>query len=472
MKYLLSLILVFGFFNHVKSQSQNEAYDIHILPSREFVATGNVHDLYLDKDGYMWYSTEENLCRDNGYQLDVFCSDDEHPDLIGSNFVLDISEDNDGHLWFGTAKGVFIIDKHNFNIHAVCPDETRGIECEALLALSDGSVWVCMRQYILHLDRNEKILKKIPTNHNPIKGRYAESFYEDSHGNLWLLESGGGICRFDSIKQQFVRYENSFIAPRRIVEDSIRKCYWVGTWGKGVYKFIPDLKSDSGSFEQQVATMPLNNQTDSKAQIIDLILDSRTPVLWVSSMDGLHSYTCNSEYLEEQNLNGLLPPGKNIVDRMEHDNQGNIWVSAFSPHTFILTSRNRLIRRNRMSSVLENTGNSVIGDFAISDVSGIWIWDPRNGLIFENRESGNIVLASSFTEDNVMHGSGVITPMRDENKFWMSSGDNIVKLWHEGEVIRRELFTNLNGCDIFGLYEPGDGFLWVASTKGIKKYNM
>ncbi len=465
MKHLFSLILFSA--SIVFSFGQTGDFGIYELPSGELSSIGNVHAVYRDKEGYMWYSTEEGLCRYNGYQVDVFCSDSISPSLLASNFVFDIGEDNDNHLWFGTASGTYILDKRDFKIHPIAAKEAAGVECEALIALSDGTVWISTWNYILHLDSNERLLQKIATGKKPNSGKYANSFFEDSQNNLWLLEKDGTICRYDKGSRRFLKYKWDGASPQRMIEDSQHGCYWVATWGGGIYRFKPNTLGTEASIEQQLPTVGSNA---SKSEVIDLIMDKSHPLLWVTSMDGLHAYDVSVSGLSERNISGLLPAGKNIVDRMDYDNRGNVWVAAFSPHTFIISSAQGRVRRNKMPDVLQTTGNSVIVDFAISDGEDcIWIWDPRIGLELHNRRTGHVSLASAQADDASMHGSGVITPITGEQAFWMASGNDIVRLWHEGDVIRREKYATIPNAGIFGLFDASDGYIWAATTRGVKK---
>ena len=462
--FLLTLALAFS----LCAKSQPNGYYMHHLSTESKMPVGNVHAVYVDKEGYVWYSTEENLCRSNGYQIDVFCSDSRHPNLLQSNFILDIAEDNDHHIWFGSSKGVYLLDKRDYAIHPVAPDKTGDVECDALIALRDGTVWISSPPFLLHLDSQEKQLNIFHTR----QGKYVNSFYEDREQNLWMLEFNGDICRYDKTRQEFIHYKydgNQTIHPQRMVEDVDNGCYWVSTWGGGIYKFIPNTLNASALFEHQDATSVSGPPTGTKAEVIDLLLDKKKNVLWVTSMDGLHAFSVENGTLSEISLDGFLPDGRNIVDRMFMDSKGNIWVSAFSPHTFIIAHFDKQMRRNRMDNIFQKTGNSVIGDFAITQNDKLWLWDPRIGLELHDLETGITALASDQADDSRMHGSGVITPVHQGQGFWMASDERIIQLSNVGMNIVRTPFATIPGAHMFGISDPGDGFLWVASSLGLKK---
>ncbi|MCB0641593.1 MAG: hypothetical protein KDC44_08135, partial [Phaeodactylibacter sp.] len=65
------------------------------LPSTE------VHDLYQDKNGYLWLATDHGLCRYDGTQFKVFTN----ADGLTDNTIFDIVPDAVGRLWFTTYEG-------------------------------------------------------------------------------------------------------------------------------------------------------------------------------------------------------------------------------------------------------------------------------------------------------------------------------------------------------------------------------
>ncbi len=454
--------------------AQTDEYNVRQLPTHAQMPVGNVHGIYRDREGYMWYSTEENLCRDNGYQIDVFCSDSRNPRLLESNFIMDIAEDGENRLWFGTSKGTYVLDKKGYEIHQVDLDEVKGRECEALIGLSDGTVWLSSGDWLVHLDSKENVLHRLSTadRRNGVM-KYANSFYEDSRGGLWLMENEGAVCRFDNESGVFVPYEwDGLVKPQRMLEDRANNCYWIGTWGHGVVRFEPDATGIGAKVTMQPVTFSKTGLTsDNKGQVIDLTMDKDGRTIWVTAMDGLYAYRPEGGVLDEVDVKELLPKGKNIVNRMGHDGYGHVWVAGFSPHSFVITSSEKGLRREVLNNVKEREGTCAIVDFCIMDGSCMWFWDPRIGLGLHDMRTGHTAVGADQSEDKLMRGSGVITPNRDGG-MWMASDNKILRLNHDDGVIVRSEFAALPDASMFGLYDPGDGYLWAATTKGLKKVAM
>ena len=93
------------------------------LPTQKLLPVAHIHILQ-DSEGYMWYATEGGgLCRDNGYQIDVFRSDLNTPNLLSSNDITCLTEDNNHHIWFGTKRGLYKLDKRNYSITEITNKE-------------------------------------------------------------------------------------------------------------------------------------------------------------------------------------------------------------------------------------------------------------------------------------------------------------------------------------------------------------
>lgn len=452
--------------------AQIEGMQMHPLPTLSAMPKGNVHSIYRDGEGYVWYSTEDNLCRDNGYQIDVFCSDSQNQHLLNSNSVLEISEDANHHIWFSTRGDTYILDKRDYTIHEVL-DGNKPFHAEALYALSDGTVWLSTGYELMHFDGHERIVERLKCRCMGNGGKYANNFFEDSQHSLWLCESGGRVCRFDTQKRQFIPLDwDTAYDPQDIVEDPTHGCYWVSTWGKGVVRYVPNALGSRAQTVMQPSTWSCQ-EPNNKGMVIDLKFDKHRNLLWVTAMDGLHAYRVDGECnLVEVNIHGLLPEGKNIVDQMELDDLGNVWVAGMSPHTFFLTSKAEGMRRDPMPQVCRETGTDVICEFVIPDQNLLWIWDARFGLLLHNPLTGSTVLGMHQSENATLPGSSVMTPSRRQQGMWMASGDKLVRLWHENMTIHRQEVAQLPGAPIHALFDVGDGSILVGGACGVQRVWM
>ena len=106
-----------------------------------------VNCIYQDRQGFMWFGTEDGLNRFDGYSFSVFRRDPADPASLSHNFVWAVQEDAEGGLWVGTegglnrrAPGTTVFTRLR---HDARDETTVGADFVwALLADRKGAIWV------------------------------------------------------------------------------------------------------------------------------------------------------------------------------------------------------------------------------------------------------------------------------------------------------------------------------------------
>ena len=148
----------------------------------------------------MWYGTVDGLCRDDGYSIHVFRSDFHTPGLMDINSVLSMAEDNQGRIWFGTQKGVYLLDKSDYNIKPLGVKELE-IPVALLLGTRDGRMWVSGRQRLYCFDSRGKLLQTFSLN------SYLNFLFEDHLGQLFYGEANRGLYMKKKENTTFARID-------------------------------------------------------------------------------------------------------------------------------------------------------------------------------------------------------------------------------------------------------------------------
>ena len=159
LKTILLLIISLSLSHPSKGWLSNE-YVLTELPTQQQLPVANVHCIYQDREGFIWYGTRGGgLCRDNGYHIDVFRSDRNHPDLIGaSNDITSLAGDFHNHILFSTKEGLYMLDKNDYTIHVV-DQQLAGKSAGPILVASDSTVWVCSSKQVYHYDQHLHLME-------------------------------------------------------------------------------------------------------------------------------------------------------------------------------------------------------------------------------------------------------------------------------------------------------------------------
>lgn len=369
------------------------------LPSIKNIPWGSVAVFFPDSEGYLWYSTEEGLYRDNGYQADAFCANEQNPKLMRSNYVMDIVEDGKGHIWFTTSQGAYVLNKENYSIHSIAVEETQRVSIEAILALTDGTVWLSTSTALFHLDADEHLLQKIDVRKRGKGPKFVNAFMEDSQHTLWLAQSNGCMWRYDIKKRDFVPYamqEN--VDPQCMIEDVEHGCYWIGSWGKGIVKYIPNMVGNQAKTELQPATM--SQEFEGMDKVMDIEPDSHANILWVTTTAGVFAYEIDANNnLRLSAISDRLPKGKYYYTNITRDKYDNLWVSGASRHSFLLPGYQNGIRKYVGHKELMQDEDKLLETIRQKQPDVLRAVQDRQGNIFcQSRQKGLCMMRRGGTE--------------------------------------------------------------------------
>lgn len=438
-----------------------QKYILTPLSTQEQLPVASIHTLIQDKEGFMWYATRDGgLCRDNGYQIDVFRSDRFNPTLIGkSNHINDIQESFDGNIIFTNKDGLYILDKKDYSIRSIDKEMTGQI-VEPILMASDSTLWTSANGIVYHYDKN---LNRIGSYSSMWNGRtkFSSRMMEDTNGNIWISQWNGGIIRYDKKTNHFVEeYWEDNLIPINIVEDEANNCLWIATWGNGIVKYVPGKKI----IEFQISTIP-DREFDS--QIIYMVKDRKLDRLYASTMYGLKAYDIVDGNLKSVDFGDILPSGMGITDYMTIDNRGNIWVAGFPPHIFILSPSNEDITRNDFANVKHRLNNRPIIWNSVREDEYIWLGQERLLLCLYDTRTGDISFAKNagiknYSEMNLAK----FRKCKTQKGIWSYTDNAVYHIWNQDMDIKADLLATVSG-KIQCVYDDGLGNIYVGHSRGI-----
>ena len=110
-------------------------YEKRYLNTQDQLPVSAIHSVFRDTEGYLWYGTVNGLCRDDGYQLQVF-----RPGFLQAQdrVIACMAEDPSGHIWLGSDNGLSWLDKADYTIHALCPERWEGERISRILPADIG----------------------------------------------------------------------------------------------------------------------------------------------------------------------------------------------------------------------------------------------------------------------------------------------------------------------------------------------
>ena len=521
MKIIKSIALFFFILN---ASAQDIKFD-HITIN-EGLSNNKVVDIYQDKEGFMWFGTEDGLNRYDGFEFQSYRYHAKLNSGISHNNIKCISDDHKGDIWIGTqGGGLNKFDKitENFTHYMHEEGDSNTIINDEILAIFEdraGNIWVGTDGGGLQLfDRDSESF--INFNNDKASNTIGSvdailTICEDHAENLWIGTWGGGLYKFDKSNKAFTHF------PYPINGDSLQIYHvwaikedhygilWIGTFGNQFRRFDPKTeryieditqvndKTDSfstvwdfdfgeddlwmatdnglfllttyGTIKQRFYHDDLNPNSLSSNNILSIFTDKSKNV-WIGTDNGINFYRKNQKQFEVIGLNTTSENylnNKNVLS-IYQDIQYNLWVG---------TAKNGLIKIDPFDSHITQYHHDAVDSSSITKGSvktifqdsqtNIWI-GTRYGLNKYNHTTDDFshYLQTDTTENDI------ISICEDKyNNLWVATEDNGLYVFESNlKNYKRFIFPNdLPDKHLLTIYSDKNGTIWVGSRKGLSKF--
>jgi len=422
------------------------------LPTQQQLPVANIHCVMQDSEGYVWYGTRGGgVCRDNGYQVDVFRSDSRTPSLMESNDITCLAEDSHNGIWVGTWSGAYRINKIDYSVKPMLKEEI-GQRCvNTIFVDSKNALWVGAGDIIVQIDSVGNVRRRL---HSQWNGHNADvsCLMEDSDGAIWIGQWLCGICRYDGVHDTLEQHPWDYAFNPVKILPRHGKEVWVATWGGGIVGY----NLATGVISPQSSTMG----TIRKQQILNFIRDSRQGLYWVTTMDNLYIYQEHDGELRACDVPLALPAGGKILSQMAEDCNGNVWVAGFAPTSFIVSPGTSAPLRYEVPDMLRLTGYPLLADRVVADGDLFWIWQGRHGLTRYDSASGHV----SDAGGNFY--ASCIAKRQDSSGIWAAHGNIIYQLTADIQKTVAAVDE-----DVTTLLE-NSGYLYIGTHKSLYRYSV
>lgn len=430
------------------------AYYSHALPTQSLLPVATVHCIFQDSEGFMWYGTTGGgLCRDNGYQVNVFRSDWRTPGLLNSNNVRCIEEDSVGTLWFGTDTRLYRLEKQTFRITEPLPRQEMNVN--TLFLDSHRNMWVGTAGDVFCINPADGRTLL----HVSMRGMGSVSqILEDSHHRVWVTTWEGALYKYDAAARKLAKMPWTLASGIvRMVEDVAQRGFWVATWGDGIV-FYDAVKG-------QTIVQPGIRQTSDGGRCVDMLIDKTQGMVWLTTYDDLYLYKREGRRLVPQSTTDFVPAGRKILDGMCEDRAGNIWVAGFTPHTFIVSSSEQSVVREEIPAVSQQTGYPLLPDRMVADGNGFWIWQGRVGLMYYDADTRILLDASDM---RIARG---MCKDRGNAGIWAYRDNTLKHLRYAGGRVEEQNVSTFPAA-VSCISDNGGGTVWVGTENAIYRYSV
>jgi len=461
----------------------NEYARFERLSLDEGLSQSVVFAVLQDRQGFLWFSTQDGLNRFDGYSFKVFRPDPDDPRSISDKAIDSLLEDRSGVMWVGTERGLNRFDRETETftrfLEKKAPHEaSSAYRVFCLLEDSRRALWLGtsgggLRRFDRATGRFQRWTND-PRDSRSLSHDDVKTIIEDSGGSLWI-GTREGLNRFDGTSGLFQRYLHSESDPESIGSDWIWSLFeyapgtlWVGT-EEGVYEW----KSSTGAFRRFSDGLPEKDSLGTAA--VFHMIRSRTGEIWICTRRGVYRLSKDGKVRAHYSHNPADVHSlsvDNVVFAME-DNSGILWFGTYSGGV------NKLdLKREQFVNFTAGQG----GRQVLSDPS-VWAFcEDRDGAIWVGTERGLDRLEPGGTVTHYRHDAGVPGSLLNDVIQTLYQ-DNAGRLWvgnvggldcletPQGRSFRHyrhdpRQSTSISSNDILAIRQDSYGSLWVGTYDG------
>lgn len=425
-----------------------------------------------DRQGFLWFGTQSNLLRWDGYHLRTYARSPEAAGSLPDNFIRSLIVDERGQLWVGTnAGGLSRYDPQvdGFVSLPVGADGTSDGMIAALHSDGRGGLWIGTGHGVDHLDGATQRVDP-PRGGSPTAPIGA--LLQDRDGVLWagsrkgLLRRGPADAEFQAVP---LATPDGATPGIRVLHQDPSGRIWIGTDHTGLFLLEPGAVAPRRLLESP--GHPLNEG-------ISAVCEVGGGEVWLGTAEnGLlrvdtATWTVQREQRDTVRAHSLP---SNQIDALFLDRKGSLWIGTRAALASV-TPRQRLVQTfyggSNPGLLVEDETISAL--LALPDgrawlalrSGGVQIVDPVEGRVGRLR-------ADPGHPERALPRNEVITMARAaDGSVFLGTDVGLYRASADGRAVERlQIPLHENIYDVRSLLAR-DGHLWVGGLDGLDELDV
>lgn len=411
------------------------------------LSQNSVFDIEQDRNGFLWFATQDGLNRYDGYTFTTYRNERDRPNSLSDNWTTDLHVDSKGNLWIGTyGGGVNRFDpvQETFTHYRKSEFGPNGLSSDSICSIKEdenGMIWIGTKDAgfnRLNPETGEIKSYRSGTAHGDLGSDNLTNLYP-SGDSLWIGTNDAGLYRFDIKTERYTAYRQNADNGHSLTNEQIHYVFadkegqvWIAT-GAGLSRLNPA----NGTFRHYTASA---DREDSIAgNDIATVFQDRRGTLWIGTTNGLSEYIPETDSFRtyRHDPTDPLSMSENVVLGLFEDLSGTMWVGTRS------SGVNKYSRiRASFSHIYHRSGSP-----ESLDVNVVWSFcKDSSGLLWVGTDQGINVFDAAGKKIAFYSGAA-------ENQADMQQADNI-----PSGAVR-------------SIVEDREGVIWAAGDKGLFRFD-
>ncbi len=484
-KFRLEIIRILGVLAlllwHLNVAAQKNNFSFDHLGIREGLSQSYVNCVVQDKQGFMWFGTQDGLNKYDGYHFKVFKNNPKEVNSISSNFIHSIVVDDKGNLWIATDNGLNKFDPitEQFSLFQL---QGKGSELKqkfTSLLVSKDLIYAATANngiYTLKVSDPKAKLTSLLVNQN-LKNSVIQCLYIDNDKLLWIATNNVGLISYDLRKKSVVQYQNNnqFKSNSNCIF-SIYELNQTFLW-LGTDNGLNILNKKTGAIE--IVQNDILKPNSLSNNVVKGIFQDHSGTIWLATNGGLNKYNnkpnnfARFQYSPEnrKGING------NKVNCIYEDKTGTVWVGTESGINKFDRIQNKFkLFTPRINFNLTDFTNNVWSIFDDTESNILYVGSDAGLTVFERETGTSFTISMPSTIKSVSAAVTSIQPFMDQ-KLLIGCEHGLFE-YHKinHSIVPFKLNTQqkdlLRDKFILCIKIDTKGNLWVGTKEGLFKIDL
>lgn len=380
-------------------KSQNRTINFTRLDVNNGLSHNQVNCILKDSKGFMWFGTMSGLNRYDGYTFKTFRHDPADSSSIIDNYIISICEDHLKKIWVNTRNGYCIYDPEAESFSHNILSYLSGLKIPVtdvadIYTDHDGILWLIESGGGLFRfnpsDHSVKVFRHNPADEGTLVSDDVSSFVQDNKGDYWLITHNGILQQFSGKNFKVVYKDFSinrikgeqWLDYRIFVDNENDLWIYASNYSSGAFMFDTKINTIS-IISKESGNIRLNNNT------IKGIVQDNKGYIWIGTDHGGINIVDKKRHTVEYLVSNPYDKrslSQNSITSLYKDDQGIIWAGTFKKG--INYYHENIIRFGLMKHGSKNPADMAYDDVntLCEDKKGnLWIGTNGGGLIYFDR---------------------------------------------------------------------------------------